>query len=182
MVVNPCNPGTPGGGGRENRSLRSSSSFKSAWATWDQQELGVLLASEWFTYLLFKGSPLRCQQAEDKPHTKEGKTTWTLRNYFTSKTWRLFLNVLITEDSEHSAVSGLKIQVSSLLLALLTPPSPRRHKQEEQRYSVKGSRENKSVVDTHRVGPRGPHTTGACFSTSKTSPKDKYPMGSAREC
>lgn len=86
--------------------------------------------------------------------------------------------MLITEVSEHSAVSGLKIQVSSLLLALLTLPSPRRHKQEEQRYTVRGSRENKSVVDTHRASPKGPHTTGSGFSLYlQNQPKGQRPCG-----
>jgi hypothetical protein len=61
-----------------------------------------------------------CNQVRRKAHTREERRMWTLRNHLIPNSWHLFLNVVIKEDSEHSAVSGLKIHTSSLLLALFT--------------------------------------------------------------
>lgn len=57
---------------------------------------------------------------------------WTLRHHLKPNSWHLFLNAVVKEDSEHSAVSWLKIHISSLLFTLFTLPSSRRQKQWKQ--------------------------------------------------
>ena len=82
---------------------------------------------------------------------KERRRMWTPRNHLNPNSWHLFLNVVVKEDSEHSAVSALKIHISSLLLTSFTLPSPLRQKQWRQGVTVRWKRQHeKKFISTNK--------------------------------